>query len=267
MAAAAHRDRRDGDDRPADPVAPRAGVRPDARLAAELLAPRSSTRPPRSSTTPTRCPRSSCAPRASPRLHAFPSSLSDLKRAVAVEPRNWVTWALVGDLLTRRGDRSGARAAYAARACSGSARTRPQERAVRFGDGSGTLTGAPTLRRRMSVRFAGSLASALVATWLVAGPAAALEPGVFVDPGSPAGKEYGVPLSELRGAASGHTPVAEPVATAVRDRDHASGRRGATRRYAPWRTAPITARARGRPSPPSRGGFARRRRGRGSASA
>ena len=46
-------------------------------------------------------------------LHSFPSSLSDLKRAVAVEPRNWVTWALVGDLLTRRGDVSGARTAYA----------------------------------------------------------------------------------------------------------------------------------------------------------
>ena len=46
-------------------------------------------------------------------LHAFPSSLADLKRAVAVDPRNWVTWALVGDLLTRRGDRSGARSAYA----------------------------------------------------------------------------------------------------------------------------------------------------------
>ena len=46
-------------------------------------------------------------------LHSFTSSLSDLKRAVAVEPRNWVTWALVGDLLTRRGDVSGARTAYA----------------------------------------------------------------------------------------------------------------------------------------------------------
>ena len=46
-------------------------------------------------------------------LDAFPSSLSDLKRAVALEPHNWVTWALVGDLLTRRSDRSGARAAYA----------------------------------------------------------------------------------------------------------------------------------------------------------
>ena len=45
-------------------------------------------------------------------LHSFPSSLSDLKRAVAVEPRNWVTWALVGDLLTRHGDLSAARAAY-----------------------------------------------------------------------------------------------------------------------------------------------------------
>lgn len=46
-------------------------------------------------------------------LHSFPSSLSDLNRAVAVEPRNWVTWALVGDLLRRRGDVSGARTAYA----------------------------------------------------------------------------------------------------------------------------------------------------------
>jgi hypothetical protein len=46
-------------------------------------------------------------------LHSFEASYSDLKRAVAVEPRNWATWALVGDLLTRHGDRSGARAAYA----------------------------------------------------------------------------------------------------------------------------------------------------------
>jgi len=46
-------------------------------------------------------------------LHSFEASYADLKRAVAVEPRNWATWALVGDLLTRHGDRSGARAAYA----------------------------------------------------------------------------------------------------------------------------------------------------------
>jgi hypothetical protein len=65
----------------------------------------------------------------------------------------------------------------------------------------------PTLRRRMSVRFAVVLAIALAAGWALTGTAAALEPGVFVDPGSPAGKEYGVPLSDLRGAASGHTPV------------------------------------------------------------
>ena len=45
-------------------------------------------------------------------LHSFALSLSDLKRAAAVEPRNWVTWALVGDLLTRHGDRTGAWAAY-----------------------------------------------------------------------------------------------------------------------------------------------------------
>lgn len=59
----------------------------------------------------------------------------------------------------------------------------------------------------MSVRFAVVLAVALAAGWALTGTAAALEPGVFVDPGSPAGKEYGVPLSDLRGAASGHAPV------------------------------------------------------------
>ncbi|HEY2657555.1 MAG TPA: O-antigen ligase family protein, partial [Solirubrobacteraceae bacterium] len=46
------------------------------------------------------------------RLHVFAASLADLRRAVAVDPRNWVSWALVGDLLTRHGDRSGARSAY-----------------------------------------------------------------------------------------------------------------------------------------------------------
>jgi hypothetical protein len=69
------------------------------------------------------------------------------------------------------------------------------------------VTGAPTLARRMSVRFAVALAIAVYVSGALAGPAAALGPGVFVDPGSPAGKEYGVPLSDLRGAASGHVPV------------------------------------------------------------
>jgi O-antigen ligase len=46
------------------------------------------------------------------RLHAFSPALADLRRAVAVEPHDWVTWALVGDLLTRHGNRSAARAAY-----------------------------------------------------------------------------------------------------------------------------------------------------------
>jgi hypothetical protein len=46
------------------------------------------------------------------RLHAFAPALADLKRAVEVEPHNWAAWALVGDLLTRHGDRSEARMAY-----------------------------------------------------------------------------------------------------------------------------------------------------------
>lgn len=47
------------------------------------------------------------------RLHDFAAARADLHRALRTEPRNWATWALLGDLLTRRGDRSGARAAYA----------------------------------------------------------------------------------------------------------------------------------------------------------
>lgn len=46
------------------------------------------------------------------RLNAFAPARADLQRAIAAEPHNWVTWALLGDLLTRRGDFAGARAAY-----------------------------------------------------------------------------------------------------------------------------------------------------------
>ena len=38
---------------------------------------------------------------------------------------------------------------------------------------------------------------------VTAGPAAALEPGVSVDPQSPSGKEYSFPLDVQRGAAVG----------------------------------------------------------------
>ena len=46
------------------------------------------------------------------RLDAFTLARADLHRALAEEPQNWVTWALLGDLLTRRGERAAARAAY-----------------------------------------------------------------------------------------------------------------------------------------------------------
>lgn len=60
----------------------------------------------------------------------------------------------------------------------------------------------------MVARSTVAVAIALAGTWAVAGPAAALEPGVFVDPDSPAGKEYSIPLSVLRGGASGRPAVA-----------------------------------------------------------
>ncbi len=51
----------------------------------------------------------------------------------------------------------------------------------------------------------GALAVALCVGCLAPTSAvAALEPGVHIDPGSPAAKEYGVPLWVLRGEASGH---------------------------------------------------------------
>lgn len=68
------------------------------------------------------------------------------------------------------------------------------------------MTGGPRLRRTMRIRFALVLAVGVAGGWALTGTASALSPGVFVDPGSPAGKEYGVPLSDLRGAAAGHVP-------------------------------------------------------------
>lgn len=83
----------------------------------------------------------------------------------------------------------------------------------------------------MSARFAVCLALALIGTWAAAAPAAALEPGVFADPGSPAGKEYTAPLSTLRGQGSGHPAVEnqpQPLfgsgITPPRARERAGGR-------------------------------------------
>ncbi|HEY2592460.1 MAG TPA: hypothetical protein VGK33_01015 [Chloroflexota bacterium] len=63
------------------------------------------------------------------------------------------------------------------------------------------------LVRKVRARFALALGVVLAVSWGVASPAVALEPGVYVDPGSPAGKEYSVPLSVLRQSASGHGGV------------------------------------------------------------
>jgi hypothetical protein len=47
------------------------------------------------------------------RLHDFSATLASLRQAISTEPHNWTTWALLGDLFTRRGDRGSAHAAYA----------------------------------------------------------------------------------------------------------------------------------------------------------
>jgi tetratricopeptide (TPR) repeat protein len=46
------------------------------------------------------------------RLGAFAQARDDLRRALVIEPQNWVTYALMGDLYTRRGERAAARVFY-----------------------------------------------------------------------------------------------------------------------------------------------------------
>jgi hypothetical protein len=60
-----------------------------------------------------------------------------------------------------------------------------------------------TLDRMLHRRASGALAVVLCFTCILPASAMALEPGVHVDPNSPAAKEYGVPLWVLRGQGSG----------------------------------------------------------------
>ena len=64
------------------------------------------------------------------------------------------------------------------------------------------------MRRWKGVAASVAVLAAALAT---AAPAAALQPGVFIDPNSPAGKEYSFPLSVLRSQAAGKPPAVEGV--------------------------------------------------------
>lgn len=67
--------------------------------------------------------------------------------------------------------------------------------------------------RVMGVSMAIALAVAPVCSFVTsAGAATSLEPGVHVDPGSPAAKEYALPLNQARG--TGSAPTAGPAAAA-----------------------------------------------------
>jgi hypothetical protein len=67
--------------------------------------------------------------------------------------------------------------------------------------------------RTVGVRITATLA-VLGSTFVPAGQAAAaLEPGVHVDPGSPAAKEYALPLSQARGTGSTSSPQTGPEGT------------------------------------------------------
>jgi hypothetical protein len=57
----------------------------------------------------------------------------------------------------------------------------------------------------MRSRFLAVAAAVIAPGATLAAPAAALEPGVHVDPGSPAAKEYALPLSQARQTGGGST--------------------------------------------------------------
>jgi hypothetical protein len=98
--------------------------------------------------------------------------------------------------------------------------------------------------------LAGTFVSALL---FVAPPAAAQQEGVFIDPGSPAGQEYALPLAQARDQATGRpsdraprtardVPLfgegVRPAFRRVPDGGAPPSGRGATRPAEPQRTAP-----------------------------
>ena len=110
--------------------------------------------------------------------------------------------------------------------------------------------------RQMRAWFAAGLAVAILSAWASVGSAIALESGVHVDPGSPAGKEYAVPLSVLRAAAAGRSRgggEAQPLfgigispvpgrSRADRARARGKGLRRATRTHPTGAQVPIDSR-------------------------
>jgi hypothetical protein len=74
-------------------------------------------------------------------------------------------------------------------------------------------TGYRQVMRTASLRINVSLA-VLASTCIAAvQPASALEAGVHVDPGSPAAKEYALPLTQARGTGSTSSPQTNPEGT------------------------------------------------------
>jgi hypothetical protein len=59
----------------------------------------------------------------------------------------------------------------------------------------------------------GVLALLAISCLTVPAGAAGLEPGVHVDPGSPAAKEYALPLNQARGTGGGSSPSQNPEAS------------------------------------------------------
>ncbi len=109
-----------------------------------------------------------------------------------------------------------------------------------------------------------------LAALALAAPATALEPGVFVDPGSPAGKEYSFPLSVLRGEGTGHAApagAAQPLFGVGINPTVRAGTGGTTARSPSKVTAPLRhrhrhSRARSHPATgPTAGDNSRGRRG------
>ena len=171
-----------------------------------------------------------------------------LREAARREPRNFVTWALLGDLAVRTGDFDEARGLYR-RALA----LNPRDPSLVVLRARSAKCDARTTDLPLSTKtgilsacaFSACLGARCADVAAIAAPAGAQEPGVFIDPGSPSAKEYAIPLESERRQADPAQGAEAPRSRRARARRRSSAT-GITSGDAPVRAAAPTRTARSR---------------------
>ena len=137
------------------------------------------------------------------RVDDYARARATLLEAARREPHDFVTWGLIGDLAVRRGELGQARRAYGRAAelnpqnqglAQLAKNPTPEQLIETVKLSSSTLDPMP---RRSKIRRAACILAG-VGILASGGQAAAQSDGVVVDPDSPAGKEYALPLDKAR---------------------------------------------------------------------